>query len=327
MTELYYQKKNESFKHHKNKYSKKEFFREFGSNWQLYLMAIPTIVWFAIFSYYPLVWLQIAFKDFNIMDGLFGSPFTKHPFDNFKFYFTSDYFGRTTFNTLFLNALGIISITFAAVIIAILLNEIQKRWVKKLFQSAIFLPHFLSTIIVAAFVYSMLGDQFGMVNTILKSLGFQPIAFYSIAGIWPIILTLVAVWQGSGFNSIIYLSAITSIDPELYEAARIDGATRWCEIKHITIPHLLPTVSILVLLAVGKIFSGNFSLIYSIVGNNGLLFPTTDVIDTYVYRGLVFDGAIGQSTAVGLYQSVMGLITVLFFNKLAKKLDDSYGLF
>lgn len=326
MAEISVSKNNEPLKH-KDKYKANSFFKEFGSNWQLYLMSLPTIIWFGIFSYYPLLWLQIAFKDFNIMDGLFGSPFTKDPLQNFKFYFTSDYFARTTFNTLFLNSLGIISVAAVSVTIAILLNEIQKKWAKKLFQSAIFLPYFLSTIIVAAFVYSMLGDQFGMVNSIIKSLGFQPIAFYSIAPIWPLILTLVAVWQGAGFNSIIYLSVITSIDPELYEAARIDGATRWREIKHITIPHLLPTISILFLLAVGKIFSGNFGLIYSIVGNNGLLLPTTDVIDTYVYRGLVFDGTIGQSTAVGLYQSVMGLITVLVFNKLAKRFDDSFGLF
>lgn len=303
------------------------FLWEIGSNWQLYIMALPAVIWFGIFSYYPLMFLQIAFKDYNIMDGAFGSPYLKDLFYNFKYFFTSIYFARTTFNTLYLNILSIVFVTLTAVTVALLLNELRSNYAKKIFQSTLFLPYFLSTIIVATFVYALLGDQFGTLNQILKSIGMQPIALYTMPQVWPGILTALAVFQGAGFNSVIYLAVITSIDSELYEAAKIDGAGRWKEIKYITIPHLLPTVFILFLLAVGKIFAGNFGLIYSIVGNNGMLFPTTDVLDTYVYRGLIFDGTISQSTAVGLYQSVMGVITVLLCNKLVKKYDNSYGLF
>jgi len=173
----------------------------------------------------------------------------------------------------------------------------------------------------------LLGEQFGTVNTLLSSLGLEPVAWYSKPELWPLILTIVAVWQTSGYYTVIYLSTIASIDPQLYEAIRIDGASRIHEIRYITIPHLKPTICILVLLQIGRIFSGNFQLIYSIVGNNGVLFPTTDIIDTYVFRGLMINGTYGESTAIGLYQSVMGLIVVLISNKLAKRVDESYALF
>lgn len=300
---------------------------ELLSNRQLYWMAIPGIIWFGIFSYYPLLWLQIAFKDYNIQDGAFGSPFLEDIFQNFEFYFTSMYFVRTTFNTLFLNALSILSVLVVAMGTALLLNELKNKLDKKIFQSALFLPYFLSTIIVASFVYTLLGEQFGTVNSMLNSMGLEPVAWYSIPQLWPLILTVVVVWQTAGYYTVIYLATISSIDSQLYEAAKIDGASRWKEIRHITIPHLMPTVWVLLLLSIGRIFAGNFQLIFSIVGTNGLLFPTTDVIDTYVFRGLTINGTYGESTAIGLYQSVMGFIVVLIVNKLAKRCDESYGLF
>lgn len=307
--------------------SKPSTIRELLSNWQLYVMALPAIIWLGIFSYYPLAWLQIAFKDYNIRDGAFGSPLLKDVFQNFKIYFSSIYFFRTTFNTIFLNTLAILSILIVAVTTALLLNELKNRHWKRLFQSAMFLPYFLSTIIVASFVYTLLGEQFGTINEMMQSIGLKPVAWYSIPKIWPAILTIVSVWQIAGFYCIIYLSTITSISNELYEAARIDGASRRHEIRFITIPHLMPTICILFLLQIGRVFAGNFQLIFSIIGTNGILFPTTDIIDTYVFRGLMVNGTYGESTAVGLYQSVMGLAVVLIANKLAKKYDESYGLF
>ncbi len=300
---------------------------ELFTNRQLYLMAVPGIIWFGLFSYYPLLWLQIAFKDYNIQDGAFGSPFLKDIFQNFKFYFTSSYFFRTTFNTIFLNVLSIFSVLVVAVGMALLLNELGHRASKRFFQSAMFFPHFLSTIIVASFVYTLLGEQFGTVNSVLQSMSLEPVAWYSRPELWPAILTLVSVWQSAGYNSVIYLASISSIDTALYEASRIDGASRFQEIRYITIPHLMPTICIMLLLSIGRIFAGNFQLIYSIVGTNGMLLPTTDIIDTYVFRGLTVNGTYGESTAVGLYQSVMGLIVVLMSNKLVKKYDESYGLF
>ncbi len=301
---------------------------EFITNWQLYLMAVPGFIWFLAFSYIPLCWLQIAFKDYNIMDGAFGSPFLKGDiFENFKIYFKSQYFFRTTFNTLFLNTLSIFFTLLASVTLAILLNEVRIKFVKKIYQSVIFMPTFLSTIVVAAFLYSLLGEQFGVVNSVLNSMGLKDIHWYSVAWYWPIILTIVAVWMGAGSGSVIYLASISSISPELYEAAKMDGANKRQEIFNITVPQLMPTMVILTILNIGNIFRGNFQLIYSIVGNNGLLLPTTDVIDTYVFRGLTFGGTYGESTAVGLYQSVMGFLVVILANKLSKKIDDSYGLF
>lgn len=302
-------------------------FMELLLNRQLYLMALPGIIWFVIFSYYPLLWLQIAFKDYNIQDGAFGSPLLADIFQNFKFYFTSMYFVRTTYNTIFLNVLSIVSVLIVAVLTALLLNELKNKIAKRFFQSALFLPYFLSTVIVASFVYTFLGEQFGTVNMMLQSFGLKTIAWYSMPNLWPALLTAIAVWQSAGYYCVIYLATIASIDSELYEAARIDGAFRIHEIRFITIPHLLPTIIILLLLSIGRIFAGNFQLIYSIIGNNGVLLPTTDIIDTYVFRGLMVNGTYGESTAVGLYQSVMGFIVVILANKAAKKFDDSYGLF
>ena len=303
----------------KNNKLKNSFPGEFLSNWQLYMMALPAIVWLGVFSYYPLLWLQVAFKDFNIQDGAWKSPWVG--LENFKFYFESQYFVTTTINTLYLNTLFIIVEVVVSVGLALLLNEVRNTLVKKIYQSVLFLPFFLSWIIISAFVYNMFSESFGSINTTLKSLGFEPVAWYSKAELWPAILTIVNTWQSAGYYVIIYMASIVSVDPELYEAARMDGANKFHEIKYITMPHLRPTIVLMVLLQIGKIFYGNFQMIYSIIGDNGMLFKTTEIIDTYIYR------TFGQAAAIGIYQSVLGFIVVIVSNKLAKKYDDSMGLF
>jgi ABC-type polysaccharide transport system permease subunit len=190
-----------------------------------------------------------------------------------------------------------------------------------------FFPYFLSWVIISALVYSFLNDKFGALNMVLKSIGLQPVTWYNEPGLWRGILTVINTWQSFGYNVVIYLAAIVSINNELYESAKIDGASKFDEIFRITLPQITPTIVLMLLLALGRIFYGNFGMIYAIIGDNGVLNKTTDVIDTYIYRAMRSDGDFSTGTAIGLFQSVCGFITVMIFNKLAKKYDDSMGLF
>lgn len=299
--------------------------KELSTNWQLYSMALPGLVFFALFSYYPLLWLQVAFRDFNIMDGAWHSPWVW--FSNFKFFFQSQFFFRVTFNTVYINLWFILVGTFTSVLLAILLNELKSTIIKKLYQSALFLPFFLSWIVIGAFLYNLLGETYGTVNTLLTGLGLQTVPWYSDPKLWRPILIAINTWQSAGYGVVIYLSTIVSINTELFEAAQIDGANRFQQIKFITIPHLIPTITIMVLMAIGRIFYGNFGMFYALIGDNGLLYQTTDIIDTYIFRAMRMDGTYGMATAVGLYQSIVGFIVVMVSNKLTKRYDDSLGLF
>lgn len=311
--------------HIRNGSKNDNFFKELVRNKVLYLMAIPGLVFFAIFSYFPYAGMQIAFKDYNFVDGIWKSPFVG--LKNFEFFLKSGFALPITLNTLYLNFLFLVFGFAVSLIMAILINEMRGRFLKRYFQSALFLPHFLSWIIISAFVYNLLNERYGMLNTLLGTFGVKPVAWYNAVGLWRGILTILSVWQGSGFTMIIFLAVITSIDVQLYESAKIDGARRINEILNITIPHLIPTVVILMLLAAGKMFYGNFGMIYPIVGDSGPAIKVTDVIDTYVFRLMKNDSEFSLSTAIGLYQSVLGFILVVVSNKLVKKFDDSMGLF
>jgi putative aldouronate transport system permease protein len=307
----------------KNK--KQGFALEMWKNWPLYIMTLPGIIFLLVFSYYPFLGIQMAFREFNIVDGIWHSPFVGLKY--FKAFFKSKYFGEITINTLYLNILFLIAGLVTAVTIAILLNEMRSNKLKKLFQSAMFFPYFLSWVIISAIVYSFLNDKYGALNTFLLGLGLQSHTWYNMAELWRTILTFISTWQSFGYTVIIYLAVIVSIDSEIYEAASIDGANRITQIFKITLPLLIPTIVLLSLLALGHIFNGNFGMIYSIIGDNGALISKTDVIDTYVFRTMRVNGAFSLATAVGLFQSVFGFIVVLIFNKLAKLYDDSMGLF
>lgn len=274
-------------------------------------LAIPAIVFFAVFSYAPMLGVVVAFKDFNVMDGVLGSPW--NGFDNFEFFVTSGAAGRVLFNTLYLNILFIAATTVVAVGIAVLINEIRLRYVKRALQSTVLLPYFISPIVISLMLQSFLqgiGGSGGVVNDWLAGFGISPVAWYSTPGVWPLILTFLKVWQTAGYFSIIYLAAITAIPADVYEAGRIDGASNARLAWSITIPLLVPTILTLLVLAVGRIFYGDFGLIYAVVGNNGALFPTTDVIDTYVFRALRQLGDFGMTAAIGLMQAVIGCILV-----------------
>lgn len=291
----------------------------------LCLMCLPVIVWFIIFAYIPLVYLVVAFKKYSAVAGLWGSSWVG--LKNFEAFFGSTNFISVTYNTVFLNALFILSTMLVSILIAIAISEVNNRYYKKTVQSIVILPHFISWTVIALLCESLLKTSNGFVNNLIVSMGGTKINFYQRPDIWPAVLTVLRVWQGAGYGSIVYLATITGIDQSIYEAARIDGASRGQCIWYITLPVLRTTAMLLLIMNVGKIFNGDFGMIYNLVGSNSLLYKTTDVIDTYVYRMLVESTNIGQSTAVSLWQSVMGLVIVLATNALTRKVEPDAALF
>ncbi|CAM3957098.1 ABC transporter permease [Saccharibacillus endophyticus] len=307
----------------KNK--KGSMLREMKQNGYAYLLVIPAAVYTLIFGYFTLPYMLIAFQRFNFKTGIFNSPWIG--LDNFEFFFSSPRAWEVTFNTLKLNVLFIVVGTIAAMALAILFNELRSKLFSRLTQSTILFPHFLSWVIVSYILYSLLSTDYGIVNQMLAKLNLNPVNWYASPQYWTSILVITAVWKDIGMNLVIYLAAITGIDDTYYEAGRIDGATRWQLIRHITIPLMMPTIMILSLLALGKIMYGSFDMIYAIIKDNGLLYPTVDVIDTYVFRSLRTIGNPAQAMAVGLYQSVVGFILVWGSNRIVRKINPDHALF
>jgi putative aldouronate transport system permease protein len=291
----------------------------------LCILCLPAIVWFCVFSYSPLVYLLAAFKKYSASKGLWGSEWVG--LKNFQAFFGSDAFYRVTFNTIFLNALFIVASMFFSILIAIALSEVSGRLFKKVSQSIVILPHFISWTIIALLCEALLKTQNGFINNFLTMIGLEKINFYQDASVWPVLLVFLRVWQGAGYGSIVYLATIAGLDQEMYEAARVDGATRGQCIRYLTLPLLKSTAIMLLIMSIGKIFNGDFGMIYNLVGTNSMLYRTTDVIDTYVYRMLVESTNIGQSAAVSLYQSIMGFIIVMITNAFINKIDPDSALF
>jgi putative aldouronate transport system permease protein len=282
-----------------------------GDSLALLLLAAPGIVWFVVFAYGPMVGLVVAFKNFNIRDGIFGSPW--NGFANFRYFLSSGDAFNIVANTLILNALFLSASLFVGLLLALMLNEIRGQFYRRFLQSTIFFPYFVSPIVISLMLQAILsgvGGRGGMLNDVLNVFELPQLSWYTTPGAWPWILTIVKVWQLGGYTSVIFLAAITSISEEIYEAAAIDGASRARMALSITVPLLLPTMGILVVLGVGRIFFGDFATIYAIVQDNGILFPTTDVIDTYVFRSLRTIGNFGTTAAIGLFQSVVGFVFV-----------------
>lgn len=293
----------------------------------VWLLAAPGVVFFAIFSYAPMAGAVVAFKDYNVYKGILGSPWSG--LDNFQFFFRSGDAWRIMVNTLALNSLFIVATTVCSVGLAILLNEIRSRVTKRVLQSTVFLPYFISPVVMSLMLQGFLqgiGGTGGLANDMFGFFGFPPVDWYAEPGVWPALLTLLKVWQMTGYLSIIYLAAITSIPEEVYEAGRIDGASRARMAWHITLPMLFPTMAVLLIINVGRIFYGDFGTIYAIVGDNGALFPTTDVIDTYVFRALRTLGDFGMTAAIGLMQAVVGLVLVSATLLIARRWTRGSGL-
>jgi putative aldouronate transport system permease protein len=300
------------------------FLGEIKKNKAMYIMTLPGILYFIIFAYLPMVGIVIAFQDYNPIRGIFGSPFVG--FDNFRFFFLSGQWRTVMFNTLYLNFLFIAFGMSFAILLAIMLSELGSKQFKKIGQSIMILPHFVSWPIAGMMVIGLLATN-GLVNSSLASMGFERIGFYTTAEVWPPILVILRIWKGAGFSSIIYLAAITGIDQEIYESARIDGASRVQMIFRITLPLLKATAILLLLFSIGGIFRGDFGMIYTIIGDQSRLYPTTDVIDTFVFRMLRVAQAPGMGASVGLLQSFLGFIMVLGSNALARKFAPESAIF
>ena len=298
--------------------------RELLMNKHLYLMMLPTVIWFVIFCYFPLYGITLAFKKYDFALGIAGSPFVG--FENFKFLFAYDGIGRVFFNTIYLNVLFILSTTVISVVLAIMFSEIKNKTFKRVTQSIAILPHFVSWAVVSLVLQAFVGTT-GLLNQAFKALGMSRVSFYNEPELWPWIFVVLRIWQGCGFGTVTYIAAITGFDTSMYEAARVDGATRFQQIRHITLPLLKPTIVILTIMSVGNIFRGDFGMIYAMVRDTAKLLPTTDVIDTFVYRALRQMNNLGMSTATSLFQSVVGSILVVSVNALAKKLDPDTALF
>jgi putative aldouronate transport system permease protein len=292
----------------------------------LYLLALPGIIVLILFAYLPMSGLILVFKNYNFNDGIFGSPWAG--FSNFEFFFSSmEDALRATRNTVMLNALYMLTGTFFSVAIAIILNELRSKWFIKVTQSVMFFPYFISWIIIGAILFSLLDYDKGILNQLFHSLGLAQVDWYSSPWLFVIILVLANIWKSAGYGAIIYYAVLQGIDPSYYEAARIDGASRWQIITKITLPMLIPSIILMTLLGIGGMLKGDLSMIMGVTFLNPLLLPTTDIIDVYVYRTAIRSGEFGFASAITLYQSVFGFLLVLVANKLAGWYDKDSKLF
>ena len=309
----------------RTKYGKKSFFRKVYENRILLLMIAPAVIYFFIFAYVPMPGIILAFQQFTLTGGLFDNPWVG--FENFRFFFVSGDAFRVTMNTFMYNGAFLFVNTILQCGVAILLAELGGKWFKKITQSLMFLPYFISWVVVGAFVYNILNFEFGALNTFLRNWGLDPVDVYGNPPIWRLILIVARAWKDLGYGIVLYLAAIMSIDQEMYEAADIDGANVFQKIRSITLPSLVPVIIILTLLTVSHMARGDFQMFYNIIGNNGMLFRVTDIIDTYVFRSLIRVQEFGMSAAVGAYQSVLNLVIILTVNGIVRKVRPEYALF
>lgn len=295
-------------------------------NKTLIFMCLPAILFFFIFAYLPMPGAWLAFVRFNYRDGIFGSPFVG--FENFRFLILSGQLAQLTRNTVLYNIAFIFLGNIVQIFVAILFNEIVSYKFKKFAQSSMFLPYFISAVVVGLFAYNLLNVQNGFINALLKQMDKDTINFYSIPKLWPFIIVIVHLWQSTGYGSIVYFAAIMGIDSEMMEASEIDGANALQRIRYILLPLLKPTFIILLLFSLGGIMRGNFGLFYNLTGaSNSALFNYTDIIETFVFRSLNVTLNFSMGSAVGLYQSVFGFALIMTVNHIVKKIEPDYSLF
>ena len=293
-----------------------------AENWLLFALGTPALVLIFLFSYIPMFGTVIAFQDYSPRT-MFSSPWVG--FRNFRLLVESPLVLRLVVNTLTLNFMFIVATTFFAVLAALLLNEVRFVGFKRLTQSLMFLPFFMGWTVVSMVLFGLIDYEVGTINALLESFGRERIIMTDKPEIWPWILTVVRVWKGTGAGCIIYLAALTAVDTQLYEAAAIDGASRWQRMRFVSLPALTPIIILLVLLDIGRIFFGDFGMIYAVIGDKAQLYPTTDVIDTYLLRALRTNSNYGFSAAIGLLQSVLGFICIFGSNWLVKKYSERRG--
>lgn len=304
---------------------KSAFLKDVSNNRILLLMILPAILYFLVFHYIPMFGVILAFKKYDYALGILKSDWIG--FKNFEFFFKSGQAYTVTRNTFLYNVVFILLGNAMQLAAAIFLTEIGSKKVRKISQTCIFFPYFISWVVVGAFVYNLFSFDYGMVNAVLKAFSLEPVNVYAEPKYWPFILVVLNTWKGLGYGSVVYMATITGIDTSIYEAAEIDGASIMKRIWHITIPSLRATMVTLVLLALGRVFRGNMTMFYSLVGNNGLLYNYTDVIDTFTFRTLLFSNDIGMSSAVGFYQSVLCFVFIMLANAFVKRIDSDSALF
>ena len=298
--------------------------KTFRKNFPLTLLALPAVLFMLVFNYIPLYGLILPFKKYDYSLGFFKSPWAG--LENFKFLLNNEAVVLATRNTILYNVAFIVLGTAMSVLIALMLYEMRSGYVKT-YQTFLFLPHFISWVVAAYAAKVFLDIDFGMINKFLVSIGKEPVAWYNKPGCWPYILIIAEIWKGMGYNAIIYYAALTGTDKSLFEAASIDGAGKLKQIWYISLPSIKPMIIIMTILKIGRIFYGDFGLFYNFTLNSSLLYSTTDIIDTYVYRSLITLGDIGMSSAAGFYQAVLGFILVVTTNWIVGKIDSDNALF
>lgn len=297
--------------------------------WQfvpLYFMMLPGLIYLFINNYIPMAGIVVAFKKFNVKDGIFGSPWVG--FDNFQFLLSTNDAFIIIRNTLLYNIAFIIVNNIVGIFLAIIICDVLSERLKKIYQSAIMLPFLISIVVVSYIVFAFLSHENGMLNnSVLPIIGASPIQWYNEPKWWPLILIITNCWKGVGYGTLIYIAGIAGIDTSLYEAAELDGASKWQQIVNITLPCLIPSVVILLLMSIGRIFYSDFGLFYQVPQNSGSLYSVTNTIDTYVYRALISAGGLGRSAAAGFFQSIVGFALVLTSNAVVRKINPENAMF
>lgn len=310
----------------KQKVKKKGLLYDLKKNWVLWLFLTPAIIFFLFNNYLPMAGIYMAFTDFNFKDGIFGSEFIG--LKNFEFLLLGDVFGRLTINTILYNVAFILLGNVCQLTVAIVISQVSGKIFKKVNQTLMLMPYFVSYVVLNVIAYNLFSRDSGLINNIVVNVfGGEKISFYTETKWWPLILICFNVWKGLGYGAVVYLATITGISQEYYEAAKVDGATVLQQIRYITLPAVKPTFIILLVYAVGGIVRGQFELFYQLIGNNGLLYSTTDILDTYIYRATMNSMDYGIGTALGLYQSVFGFVVVMLVNYFIKKKEPEYALF
>lgn len=309
----------------RKKYKEHGLLKEIQKNWVLFVMLVPTFIFFLINCYLPTIGVYYAFTSFNFRDGLWASPFVG--WKNFEYLISADLFVLTR-NTILYNLVFILLGNVLQIIFAIFVSQVTVKWFKKTSQTLMFMPYFVSFVILKVLVYNIFEYEYGLINNVVTSFGGDKIDFYNTPSYWPLLITLFYIWKNIGYGMVVYLATITGIDHEMYEAAKVDGANIFQQIWYITLPHIKPTFIILLLYALGSIMKGQFELFYQMIGNNGVLYQVTDILDTYVYRiALTQPMSIGLGTAAGLYQSLFGFVIVISVNWIVKRKNPEYALF
>lgn len=298
---------------------------------ELTLLGLPATVWFVVFCYLPMFGLIIAFKNFKLSPGqgflysLFHSDWAG--FDNFKFFLTSNTFGLLLRNTILYNLVFIIINLVLPVALAIIINQLYSKFASKCYQTMMFLPYFMSWVVVSYFVYAFLNPDKGLANSIIMGLGGEKVMWYSAPQYWPFILVFMSTWKSMGYNMVVYLASITGIDGSLYEAAILDGATKWQQAKYITLPSIKPMIIIMFILNIGKIFYSDFGLFWQVTQRvPASLYNTVSTFDTFIYQSLQSQISIGQTASAGLFQAVCCCVTILITNFIVSKLDEDSAI-